>query len=127
MSKFCVFGGTTEGREIIEFLCAQGVPVTACVATEYGGSLLEPGRGLTVLSGKLDEEGMRELFRRERFDLVIDATHPYARLATDNIAAAAAETGTGYLRLLREASAEDGEAVCVPDAESAAAYLDGTE
>ena len=36
MYKLCVFAGTTEGRELVEFLCTQDVAVTACVATEYG-------------------------------------------------------------------------------------------
>ena len=33
MYKICVFAGTTEGRELIEFLSTQDVSVTACVAT----------------------------------------------------------------------------------------------
>ena len=40
MYKLCVFAGTTEGRELIRFLAAQEVEVTACVATEYGETLL---------------------------------------------------------------------------------------
>lgn len=36
MYKICVFAGTTEGREVVEFLASQPVAVTACVATEYG-------------------------------------------------------------------------------------------
>ena len=40
MYKICVFAGTTEGRELVEFLSSQPVAVTACVATEYGETLL---------------------------------------------------------------------------------------
>ena len=40
MYKLCVFGGTTEGRELVEFLNTQPCRVTACVATEYGQTLL---------------------------------------------------------------------------------------
>ena len=41
MYKFCVFAGTTEGRELVEFLAGQeDVSVTACVATDYGEALL---------------------------------------------------------------------------------------
>ena len=47
MYKVCVFAGTTEGRELIRFLCAQGIRVTACVATEYGETLLEEAETLT--------------------------------------------------------------------------------
>ena len=37
MYKFCVFAGTTEGRELVSFLCGQGAEVVACAASEYGG------------------------------------------------------------------------------------------
>ena len=40
MYKLCVFAGTTEGRALVELLEGQPVAVTACVATEYGETLL---------------------------------------------------------------------------------------
>ena len=33
MYKIFVFAGTTEGRELVEFLSNSPYPVTACVAT----------------------------------------------------------------------------------------------
>ena len=45
MCKLCIFAGTTEGRELVSFLAGQPVSVVACVATEYGQTLLpEIGR-----------------------------------------------------------------------------------
>ena len=67
---------------------------------------------------------MAELFRRERFDLVIDATHPYAKRITESIAATCAGTDTEYLRLLRPDTAAPENAVFVEDAAGAAEYLD---
>ena len=127
MYKICVFAGTTEGRELIRFLCAQGIRVTACVATEYGETLLEEAENLTVSAARLDGEAMAALLRREGFDLVVDATHPYAPVATENIARACGETGTEYLRLLRPASGTAEGAVYVPDVPAAAEYLAGTQ
>ena len=49
MYKLCVFAGTTEGRELIGLLAGQPVAVTACVATEYGESLLSPRAGLSEI------------------------------------------------------------------------------
>ncbi len=126
MYKFCVFGGTTEGREMIDLLSSGPDNVYACVTTEYGESLLEPSGNLTVSAKKLDAEEMRELFLREKFDLVLDATHPYARVATDNISAAAEETGTRYVRVLRGRSAVSGDSLYFPDIAAAAEYLSGT-
>ncbi len=127
MYKICVFAGTTEGRELIEFLTAQPVAVTACVATQYGEMLLPPAENLTVSAVRLTAEDMAELFARERFDLVVDATHPYAPVVTENVAAACSASDTPYLRLLREENTAPEDAVFVGDAAGAAAYLNETE
>lgn len=127
MYKLCVFAGTTEGRELVEFLTTQGVSVTACVATEYGEALLPPAENLTISARRLTEEEMEALLAQERFDCVVDATHPYAAAATENIAAACAATGTDYLRLLRQGSAAPEDAVFVPDIAGAVDFLNTTE
>ena len=127
MYKLCVFAGTTEGRELVEFLTTQPVEVTACVATEYGETLLQPADNLTISARRLTQEQMEELFAAEGFDCVIDATHPYAPAATENIAKACQNTATEYLRLLREGSAAPGDAVFVPDISSAVEFLNGTD
>lgn len=125
MYKICVFAGTTEGRELVEFLTAQSVSVTACVATEYGETLLHPAENLTISAKRLTVEEMAELFAKEAFDLVVDATHPYAAAVTENIVQACAAAGTEYLRLLRKESAVLSDAVYVPDIPGAVAYLNG--
>lgn len=127
MYKLCVFAGTTEGRELVELLADAPVEVTACVATEYGEALLPPRERLTVSNRRLTEEEMGALLRREHFDLVVDATHPYASEVTENIVRACRGAETEYLRLLRGTDASPEGAVCVPDIEAAVAYLAGTE
>lgn len=127
MCKLCVFAGTAESRELVEFLGEQRASVIACVATEYGETLLPKADDLTVFSGRFDEEEMEALLVRERFDLVIDATHPYARTVTENLVRACAATGTEYLRLLREEAAVPEDSVFAPDAAGAAEFLNGTE
>lgn len=127
MYKLCVFAGTTEGRELVERLAGQPVQVTACVATEYGETLLTPADNLTISAGRLTGEEMERLFRTEGFDLVVDATHPYASVVTENIAGACAGAGVEYLRLLRTGAAVPEDAVFVPDIPAAVEYLNGTE
>ena len=78
MYKAIVFAGTTEGYALCEFLAENHVPVYACAATEYGGSLLKENEFLHVSAGRLKTEDMEELFRREAPEIVLDATHPYA-------------------------------------------------
>ena len=126
MYKICVFAGTTEGREVVSFLQGQA-EVYACVATEYGQTLLPRGEQVTVSAVRLSQEEMEALFRAHRFDLVIDATHPYADVVTRNICAACAATGTQYHRLLRADCAAGENAVYVPDIDGAVAYLAETQ
>lgn len=123
MYRICVFAGTTEGRELAEFLSTQPVSVTVCVATEYGETLLTPSANLTVSAKRLTAAQMEELFASERFHLVVDATHPYASAVTENIAAACAATETEYLRLLRSGSFVPGDAVFTEDISQAVGYL----
>lgn len=127
MCKLCVFAGTTEGRELVELLAGQPVTVAACVATEYGEALLEDREGLSVHTGRLTEAEMEELFQQERFDLVVDATHPYADQVTENIARACEKADVEYLRLLRGSDGMPEDAVCVPDIAGAVAYLAGVQ
>ena len=53
MCNICVFAGTTEGRELVEFLAGQPVQATVCVATEYGETLLPEAENVTVLAGRI--------------------------------------------------------------------------
>ena len=127
MYKLCVFAGTTEGRELVEFLAGQGVSVTACVATEYGETLLAPSDDLTISAKRLSPEEMEQLFHRERFDLVVDATHPYASVVTENIRTACTGANTEYLRLLRSGADAQENAVYVDDISGAVEYLNRTD
>lgn len=127
MYKICIFAGTTEGRELVEFLSTQPVSVTACVATEYGETLLSPRDNLTISAQRLTIGEMEKLFTRECFDLVVDATHPYASVVTENIAAACNATGTEYLRLLRSGVVAPEDAVFAANIEDAVSYLNSVE
>lgn len=125
MYKVIVFAGTTEGYEISRFLGENQIPVLACVATEYGSRSLKESSSLHVQAGRLDENEMKELFSREKPELVLDATHPYAAEVTRNIRKACEEAEVPYTRILRTGSGQQ-NAVYVKDTQAAAEYLKGT-
>lgn len=78
-----------------------------------------------VLQGRMDETEMAGVI--SGFDLCIDATHPYAADAGENIRKAAKGAGVRLLRLEREKSpVPDGAIVC-ERAEQAAEYLKNAE
>ena len=130
MNKLLIFAGTTEGRELAEYMERQGVTCDVCVATEYGESLLNPETTRHhVHAGRLTEEEMQELMRREKITHVVDATHPYAQIVSENIHEACRLAGCRYMRLLREASLQekdDAEIVMVDSVDEAVEYLKGT-
>lgn len=127
MFKICVFGGTTEGRRLIEFLASHPVAVTACVATEYGEELLEQAENTIISARRLPKSEIKAMLQASRFDLVVDATHPYAADITDSVADACSETGTDYLRLLRDSSAVPQEAVFTESIAQAVSFLNSVE
>ena len=100
--EILLFGGTTDGRDIAKWLSCRGAKVTVCVATEYGADLLPQGGGITPLVGRLDKEEMLSLMKGGKFELVIDATHPYASIVTKNVSDAAAEAELTHYRFLRD-------------------------
>lgn len=102
MFKIMIFGGTTEGRELAEFCAEKGIFADVSVATDYGAELLVKSDTVKILTGKLDFEHINELLLKNHYSMVIDATHPYAVLATKNISHACNVTQTAYFRLLRE-------------------------
>ncbi|MBQ6053478.1 MAG: precorrin-6A reductase [Clostridia bacterium] len=120
--KICVFAGTTEGRRITEILCGAA-DLTVCVATEYGEIMLDGIKGINVHTGRMDKAGMTDFFKENSFDLIIDATHPYAVAATDNIIAAADSCGVDVMRISRRTEAHETKAVYVSSAEEARDYL----
>ena len=127
MSKICIFGGTTEGRKLAEFLSGQPCDVMVCVATDYGQTLLPEAEHVSVSARRLPVGEIVSLLTEHRFDLVIDATHPYAQSITKSIARACRETGTPRWRLLRGASGVSPEHTYVETVSDAAAFLSGTE
>ena len=129
MCKVILFAGTTEGRELAEFLDKRQVPAWVCVATEYGEELLPKSEFLQVSHIRLDEQQMQEFFKEHGAELVLDATHPYAVQVTENIKNACEKNGISYVRVLRgnEGSGEVSDCIYTDTTEEAAAFLEKTE
>lgn len=123
MSRVLLFGGTTEGRSLAEYLERAKARVLVCVATEYGESLMEETKLRTIHTGRMDQVEMEERMRQERFLAVVDATHPYASLVSENLKKACKATGTEYLRLARGREALGTEDIRTESMEEAVAYL----
>lgn len=97
---------------------------TVCVATEYGEIVLGEHSHVAVHRGRMDGKAMLAFLREGGYAAVVDATHPYATIVTENIKKAAKDAGTVYLRLKRDTGAgnqEDGITLFDDNASCAAA------
>ena len=83
MEKVLIFGNTKEARETAKILRHRGRQVTFSVVSEYARSLLPLGTMCHV--GRLDGAEMLAFIRETNPHRVIDATPPYAILASQNI------------------------------------------
>ena len=111
MKKILIFAGTTEGRKLSEYLAEAEINHTVCVATEYGKIVLKQNPFAKVHQGRMNQEQIEKFLSNGKFDIVVDATHPFAKEITYNIQAALKELGQIgksilYLRLKRDGIAE---------------------
>jgi precorrin-2 dehydrogenase/sirohydrochlorin ferrochelatase/precorrin-6A/cobalt-precorrin-6A reductase len=117
-----VFGGTWEGRTLAQQLADTGISVLYSVATDYGRDLIPTADHLTVHTGRMEEGEMEALMETHSFSYVVDATHPYAALVSENIRHAAERCGIPYRRVLRPGQTAEG-VISVPSAQAAAQWL----
>jgi precorrin-6A/cobalt-precorrin-6A reductase len=99
--KVLVLGGTTEGAAEARRLVGQG----AQVVTSLAGRLREvpPLSGAVRVGGFGGVDGLVDYLRRERFDRVVDATHPFAVTISAHAAQACARLGLPLERCRRPA------------------------
>lgn len=119
--KVVIFGGTTEGRQLAEYLIQlnkaqenQKIEIHVCVASEYGAQVLPEDAALKVHVGRLEQADMQEFLQAVQADICVDATHPYAVIVTQNIYRACKEADVPYIRVRREAgdTVEAGMLMC---------------
>lgn len=99
MACFLVLGGTMEARWLAERLTVEG----HLVVTSLAGRTARPSRrpGGRRIGGFGGAYGLARYLRAERFDAVIDATHPFATRITMNAARAATIADTPRITLSR--------------------------
>lgn len=98
--KTLVLAGTAEGRAVIDGLIVDGrFDVTASLAgaTPNPATLPVP----TVTGGFGGADGLASWCRDHNIDLIVDATHPFARQISRNARLAAATAGVPLLRFER--------------------------
>ncbi|MCR5834695.1 MAG: precorrin-6A reductase [Selenomonadaceae bacterium] len=100
-TKIFLLGGTEDGRKLGEMLSCEGFDVTVSVVSDYGRQLIETCAAVKVNAKALDKEELTAILVDEKFDCVVDASHPYAKNVSSNAIEAAACAGIDYIRYER--------------------------
>ncbi|MDR2097370.1 MAG: precorrin-6A reductase [Spirochaetaceae bacterium] len=114
-----IFAGTGDGKKLtaalLDTAAKKNVDLEIWVfcATEYGAELLEneiewrgedtaAKRSVRVRRGRLDGDEILKAIKTEGPDYVVDCTHPFAKIVSQNIRAACENLKCPCLRLLRD-------------------------
>ncbi|MDP9108866.1 MAG: precorrin-3B C(17)-methyltransferase [Pseudomonadota bacterium] len=112
-----VFSGTGDGNQlaarIVTACAASGVPVVVSSATAYGRErAMQDCPGAVVWAGQHGVEARRQALARHRARALVDATHPYADLISQQLIGLASELALPYLRYERPSALSNS---AVPD------------
>ena len=130
MKDVFIFSGTTEGRTLARWLASKGVMVHVRVATDYGAEVMESDDNIDVQVGSCGgAEGIARVISENMYEIVVDATHPYATTVSKHIREGCQQAGAEYIRLRREDSnvSADSDIVTVDSVADAVEFLKDRE
>jgi precorrin-6A/cobalt-precorrin-6A reductase len=100
MAKILILGGTTEARALGERLAKRAdLDVTLSLAGRTAAPV--PHAVPVRVGGFGGADGLADYLVAARIDVLIDATHPYATVISENAAAAARKAGVAFVALRR--------------------------
>jgi precorrin-3B C17-methyltransferase len=103
-----VFSGTSDGNQLANELAQQGYPVVISAATEYGGEVASQHcPGVSVWAGHQGVEAQKQGLSQHQAKVIIDATHPYASLISEQLMGLSKVLNIPYLRFERPSSFDD--------------------
>jgi precorrin-6x reductase len=117
-----LIGGTSNAIELTRRIADNGLPLLVTVTTGYGESLFQY-KGVEVRSGALSPDEMSDLIREKAVTLIVDASHPFAYVVSENAMTVAKECGVPYLRFERETNEVSANAIYVDSYADACQYL----
>ena len=100
-----VFSGTSDGNRLANELAEQGYPVVVSAATEYGGEVAaQHCPGVSVWAGHQGVEAQKQALSQHQARAIVDATHPYASLISEQLMGLSKTLNIPYLRFERPSS-----------------------
>ena len=100
--KIFLLGGTTDSINILEFIKSNyDAYILTTTTTEYGAKLAREGGSDATIARPLPKEEIIDIFENEDFDILIDATHPFAEHITKTSASISKELKIPVIRFER--------------------------
>jgi len=100
--RYIVMSGTSDATKVIEFLSGKKDNyIIATTVTDYGGKIAESAGATEVISKALREEDFVKLINEKEIDTLVDATHPFASIATETAINSCEKAGIRYIRYER--------------------------
>jgi precorrin-6A/cobalt-precorrin-6A reductase len=100
--KVFLLGGTKDSINIIQHIKENyDYYILTTTTTEYGAKLAKEGGSDDTIARPLLKDEIKEILVNEDFDLLIDATHPFAEHITQTSASLARELDMPYIRFER--------------------------
>ena len=100
--KIFLLGGTKDSINIIEHIKDKyDSYILTTTTTEYGAKLAKEGGSDDTIARPLLKDEIKEILIDENFDVLIDATHPFAEHITQTSASLAEELDIAYVRFER--------------------------
>ena len=100
--KILLLGGTKDSTNIIEHIKKRyDAYILTTTTTEYGARLAQESGSDDTIARPLPKEEIIEIIKENNFELLIDATHPFAEHITQTSASIARELSLPYIRFER--------------------------
>src|SRR5699024_7907783 len=98
-----IIGGTSEARKLVDKIDDLNNFIIT-VATDSGKEFIDSDK---LRTGKMNYEEMGKFIDNEKVKVIIDLTHPFAKIVSDNAKKVANDKDIDYIRYTREVSNYD--------------------
>ncbi len=104
-TRYGFFPAPATATQLANELAQQGYPVVVSAATEYGGEVAaQHCPGVSVWAGHQGVEARKQALSQHQARAIVDATHPYAKLISEQLMGLSKSLDMPYLRYERPSS-----------------------
>ncbi|NLL81652.1 MAG: precorrin-6A/cobalt-precorrin-6A reductase, partial [Tissierellia bacterium] len=114
-----IIGGTSEARKLIARLGDFNNYILT-IATEDGKEFFDTDN---LFIGRLSKDEMIDFAKENKIDMIVDLSHPYAKIVSENASFVSEELGIEYVRYVRKIAVHDRDNIYLNSYEEAFDYL----